>query len=307
MIRIASLLIFALLLIGRLAAQDTLPRFTASTRDGKKILLSWANNYKVVTQISIQRSADSLRNFRTILTVPDPTAVQNGFVDTKAPSSNQFYRLFIVLDSGKYEFSPSKRPKWDTSKIISSSDKAPLPPNKRVIISDSMTAREAESLRNKLSNIRNDSANVTVVAKPIPEKFFIVKRKDSIVMELSEKKFKAFRDSLVSKTKDTMVFKSMDTILIKPFVPKEVFKPSLYIFTEKDGNVTLSLPDAANKHYSVKFFDDKMNPVFDISRVKESPLTLDKVNFLKSGWYRFELYEDGKLKEKNKFFIPKDF
>lgn len=307
MIRIASLFTAFFLYISQLAAQDTLPRFNASTRDGKKILIGWANNYKVVTQISIQRSADSLRNFRTILTVPDPTAIQNGFVDAKAPSGNQFYRLFIVLDSGKYEFSPSKRPKWDTSRIVAASDKAPLPPNKRVIISDTMNVREAESLRNKLNNLRNDSASAPVVPKPVPEKFFIVKRKDSIVMELSEKRFKNFRDSMVTKTKDTMVFKSADTILIKPFVPKEVFKPSIYIFTEKDGNVTLALPDAASKHYSVKFFDDKMNPVFDISRVKESPLTLDKVNFLRSGWYRFELYEDGKLKEKNKFFIPKDF
>lgn len=307
MIRIASLVLIIFCLIGRLAAQDTLPKFTATTRDGKKILISWTNNYKVVTQISIQRSLDSLKNFKTILTVPDPTAIQNGFVDTKAPNGTQFYRLFVVLDSGKYEFSPSKRPRWDTSRIASTPDKGNLPNNKRVIISDTMNVKEAESLRNKLNHIPSDSAAAPAVVKPVPEKFFIVKRKDSIVMELSEKRFKTFRDSLVSKTKDTMVFKSSDTILIKPFVPKEVFKPSIYIFTEKDGNVTLLLPDANNKHYSVKFFDDKLNPLFEITRVKESPLTLDKVNFLRSGWYRFELYEDGKLKEKNKFFIPKEF
>jgi hypothetical protein len=104
-----------------------------------------------------------------------------------------------------------------------------------------------------------------------------------------------------------MVFRSIDTIVVKPFVPKEVFKPSIYVFTEKEGNVSIALPDAAVKHYSVKFFDEKNNPIFEINKIKESPLILDKANFLRSGWFRFELYEDGKLKEKNKFFIPKDF
>ena len=104
-----------------------------------------------------------------------------------------------------------------------------------------------------------------------------------------------------------MVFRSIDTIVVKPFVPKEVYKPSKFVFTEKDGNISILLPEASTKHYSIKFFDEKNNPLFEINKIKESPLTLDKVNFLKSGWFRFELYENGTLKEKNKFFIPKDF
>ena len=35
-----------------------------------KILVSWRNNLVGVTQISIQRSFDSLKNFTTLLTVP---------------------------------------------------------------------------------------------------------------------------------------------------------------------------------------------------------------------------------------------
>jgi len=34
---------------------------------------------------------------------------------------------------------------------------------------------------------------------------------------------------------------------------------------------------------------------------------LDKANFLHAGWFRFELYENGQLKEKHRFYIPKDF
>ena len=83
-------------------AQDTLPGFSALTRGNDKVIISWTNKYPATTQISIQRSKDSTKNFKTILTVPDPKVLQNGFVDAKADTAFMFYRLFIVLDSGKY-------------------------------------------------------------------------------------------------------------------------------------------------------------------------------------------------------------
>jgi hypothetical protein len=132
-------------------------------------------------------------------------------------------------------------------------------------------------------------------------------RRDTLLTQVREKDFRRFRDSVVNKTKDTISFASVDTIVIKPFVPKEVYKPSRYVYTEKDGNVSIALPDAGSKKYSLKFFDMEENPLFEIKEIKESPLVLDKVNFLHAGWYKFELYEDGKLKEKHRFFIPRDF
>src|ERR1700722_12513172 len=108
--RTVGLLLISLLFSAFLQAQDTLPRFTATARGTGKILISWHNRYPVVSQISIQRSVDSLRNFTTLLTVPDPTLPENGAVDSKAPHSNFFYRLFIVFDNGHYLFTPSHRP-----------------------------------------------------------------------------------------------------------------------------------------------------------------------------------------------------
>lgn len=303
MVKLAAVISLIFMFLGPLAAQDTLPRFTATTRGNNRVLISWTNPYQKVTQINIQRSPDSTRNFKTILSVPGPENITNGFVDTKPTTPFMFYRLFIVLDSGKYLFSVTKRAVLDTSKIEPpTSVKNPATNNRRVI-TDSLSAREADRLRDKLNNRPTDS----VIAKPEPERFFVIKRRDSVLGQISEKLFQRFRDSVVFKTKDTMVFRSIDTIVIKPFVPKEVYKPSVYVFTEKDGNVSIQLPDASHKHYMVKFYDDKSNPIFEIPRIKESPLILDKANFLKAGWYRFELFEEGKLKEKNKFFIPKDF
>ncbi len=310
MAKVAAFFVLIFMCLGQLSAQDTLPKFTVTTKGNNRILVSWTNAYPSISQISIQRSYDSTKNFKTILTVPDPTNLQNGFVDTKAPTWFMFYRIFIVLDSGKYVFSPSKRPFWDTAKSAVKPVVKPTEANgngaKRVIISDTLNKKEADKIRERL-NEPKPVDTVKVVEKIEPERFFTVKRRDTIVAVISEKNFKAFRDSIVYKTKDTMVFRSIDTIVVKPFVPKEVFKPSIYVYTVKEGNVSISLPDASVKHYAVKFFDEKNNPIFEINKVKESPLILDKANFLRSGWFRFELYEDGKLKEKNKFFIPKDF
>src|SRR5579871_5494854 len=96
-----GILLVCLLSSASLKAQDTLPRFTATARGPGKILISWHNKYPVVTQISIQRSADSLKNFTTLLTVPDPRLPENGAVDGKASHPNFFYRLFIVFDNGQ--------------------------------------------------------------------------------------------------------------------------------------------------------------------------------------------------------------
>ncbi len=97
-----------------LAAQDTLPEFTVKNRFGK-IILSWVNAYPVIKQISIQRSIDSLKGYKTILTVPDPTSLTNGFLDIKAPDLQSYYKLYILLDNGKYLFSKARKPLVDSS------------------------------------------------------------------------------------------------------------------------------------------------------------------------------------------------
>lgn len=99
-----------------LLAQDTLPNFMVKNAGNNRILIGWVNNYETVTQISIQRSFDSLTGYKTILTVADPSSPQNGYVDAKATNDHMFYRLFILLDKGRYVFSPAKKPFLDTAR-----------------------------------------------------------------------------------------------------------------------------------------------------------------------------------------------
>ncbi|MGO8055613.1 hypothetical protein, partial [Rhizobium leguminosarum] len=73
-----------------------------------------------------------------------------------------------------------------------------------MIISDTLNKKEADRIRERLNDPKS-SDTVKVVEKIEPERFFTVKRRDTIVAVISEKNFKAFRDSIVYKTKDTMV------------------------------------------------------------------------------------------------------
>jgi hypothetical protein len=296
-------------------AQDTLPKFTAYTRGSDKVIISWTNNYPIVTQISIQRSYDSLKLFKTILTVPDPSVPQNGYLDAKGTNPKMFYRLFIVLENGKYVFTQSQRPFWDSSRKIDPQRPEVMPENnarQRVVIAENMAPKEAELLKEKIQEaIRKDAPKTTVPVEkpkpaPEPERFFIIKKRDTVIMQLPEKGFKNFRDSIVLKTRDTMTFRSIDTILIKPFVPKEVFKASKFVYSDNSGNAVIMLPEAKNGNYAVKFYEDDKTFLFEVKHIKEPYLVVDKTNFLHAGWFRFELYEDGKVKETHKFFIPKD-
>ena len=209
--------------------QDTLPKFSVKNIGNQHIVIGWVNNFQQIWQISIQRSFDSLRNYKTILSVPDPTAAQNGFADTKAPSNHMYYRLFIVLGEGSYLFTPAQRPVLDTSSKMG------------------------------LLTGAADKFKDTTAAKPVP----VAKKPDYV--------------------------------------------PSFYVYTNKDGYVFINLPDAHEKKYHIKFFENDNTFLFEIKNIKESGLTLDKANFLHAGWFRFELYNDEKLVEKNKFFLAKDF
>jgi hypothetical protein len=85
---------------------------------------------------------------------------------------------------------------------------------------------------------------------------------------------------------------------------KIVWHPSNYIYTTADGNVNIKLPDAADKKYSVRFFEPDGSFLFEIREVKEPFLILEKAIFLHSGWFNFEIYQDGKSYEKWNLYIP---
>jgi hypothetical protein len=317
--------------------QDTLPAFSAVIRTGNKVLISWTNLYgDRIRQLSIQRSADSQRLFKTLITLPDPTVLQNGYVDARSKDTGQYYRLYILLDSGRYVFSTAKKPtryipppppaKKEEKTVINKSAnvpgyKPPRPDNERT---PAQKAPANETSAQLLKEIGKDSARNAII-KPsketakelvkepikapvfIPEKYYIVKSGDTISGQIAESYLKKFRDSVNLKTKDTLLSVSGDTIIVKPFIAKEIYKISRFVFPDKTGLLHIELPDPDIKKYRVRFFEENKSFLFEIKDIREQVLLLDKANFQHAGWFLFELYQDGTLIEKNRFFIGKDF
>ena len=216
-----------------LQAQDTLPKFSVKNVGNNRIIVSWNNPFQVIKQISIQRSFDSIKGYKSIMTVPDPTIPQNGFVDTKAPNDHMYYRLYILLDKGFYMFSSAQKPVLDTVRRTSFDDKI-----------------------TRLNG--NDSVSIP-------------------------------NFGMNSK--------------IRP----EVFTPSVHVYTYRDGYVRVNLPEDENKKYTIKFFEEDNTFLFELKDIKERTFRIDKANFYHAGWFKFELYEDGKLKEKHKFYLQREF
>ena len=336
--------LLSILILPYAKAQETLPGFSASLKSNGKVLISWRNNYPAINQISIQRSTDSLRNFTTLITVPDPRIPENGFVDGKANGLKMFYRIFILFPDSKYLFTKSRRASIETIeppilvakstvKEKSKTSVSPLPSKSKDSAVDEPkipaalkpAQEEIYLILPKIDNSRiyymmdNTGMKKPSVGDPgkikVPtiqvQKTLFVKKGNTVIMQLEATQVRRFSDSLVKQTKDTLLFVDADTLQINPYVevykePKEVYKISSSVFTSKDGNVTIALADFNRKKYLVAFYELDDTPVMEVKDIGDAELIIDKTNFGHAGWFRFELYENGKLKEKNKLFIPKE-
>jgi hypothetical protein len=271
--KVVSLFLLFSIITGKLFAQDTLPRFTIVER-GDKITISWINPFPSLIQLNVQRSFDSLRYFSTVYSATSPELPQNGFTESRMPTNRIFYRIFYVVEGGQYYFTPARR--------VGGAN----PPS---------------------NTYARDIKNPNLLSTTVENRMVRVSIKDSFFTQLPIARFRSFRDSILRLTKDTLVAINDSLVLIRPYVAREVWRPSSYVYANNEGFINVSLPLVQQRSYHIKFFEENGNFLFEIKHLRESPIIVDKSNFIHAGWFLFELYEDDKLKEKNKFYLPKDF
>ncbi len=273
---IRNTIIFSLLVflgISPVQAQEVLPGITVKDFGGK-IIVSWMNEYKVpVTNISIQRSYDSTKNYTTIGSVLNPQNLENGYADNTAPYNKMYYRLFISFEGGAYAFSNIVRP----VKV--------LPPPGSENKTDNESRLHAWQAKPAADTIL---VPATVVA-PAEQAKADTGVHINIPSNLPRLHLPSKKDSIA---------------LIKG--PEIIPYPSARIFSNRDNNVVIHLKDAPVKKYVVKFYDETHVFLFELNKLKEEYLIVEKVNFVHAGWFHFEILENGKLIEKNKFFIGRD-
>jgi len=233
-----------------------------------KIKVEWQNPYgDTLVQLNVQRSWDSVKNFRTVFAPLSPELPQNGYIDETAGYQGMYYRIFYVLGNGSFFFT---RP---------------------------LKATTGSDFTNEMSK------------EQIADTAFLVTihDDDTVIAQLSYAAYKKFRDSIVYYTKDTLYSLTDADVLIRYFNNNISWVPSIHVFTNNEGYVQIYLADAQQKNYRLRVFDEGHKPLFNIQHISEAQLLLDKTNFLHAGWFYFELYENDRLRERSKFYIPKDF
>jgi hypothetical protein len=323
---------------GNLLAQEILPGITVKDFNGK-IIISWRNEYPFkVKTINVQRSFDSSKNFSTIGSVINPQKLENGFVDEKPPYDKMFYRVFIFFDGGEYIFSESVTPVKELSPppaIVTHAqvtqeipddpfnkadaikhqgkDKKKEPDSKPVVPAET-TEISAVSKKNGKQKTKTEEETKTAVPAdktetlPVSKKSNKKKSKTKVDPKPEAHKVKAETPVVSKNNNKEKPSVQPKTEEVAVAVPKEEVSnyPSRRIYTAKDNNIIINLPDFETHKYAVKFFDEDNKPLFELNRIKEGYLIIEKMNFLRAGWFYFEIYDNGKLIEKNKFFIPKD-
>ena len=289
-------------------AQDTLPAFTVKEINGKTIV-GWNNPDKELKQLIIQQSADSLKAFRSIMSMPDPTSFTNGYLVKSTDSIRYFYRIFYVKLNGQYFFTKAKQ----ATKEI-----PPPPPKQQPVIkpitqpvaqpstkSSPQTATKAEV---KKQPTKNNTPLPTVETKslvPITEaEKEIVREVDAYFEEeLNSKKYEKIQLTIpASKIED--IGKISKFIKKDSVVTENMFQPSAFVYINPGGNLMLILPNPEKKHFSFLVYKEDGTLLFNMKNIKESKLLIDRSNFMSSGWFNYEIYDGQKPKEKNKFFIP---
>lgn len=275
-------LLFSLVVSTR--AQDSLPNFSVDVRNGA-IIIGWINPYNDIAQLIIQQSNDSISGFRSIVTMPDPAAVTNGFAYKKPNSENYYYRIFYLRSGSRYMFTAPKKPNPEIKQIAQKS--VPFKAAENLITSP----KQVDSI------IKSNPSIVTDIKKGLKADSVVLEKIDSVFRVNPEKAMKIIRyvDQVASPLQK-----------IDYTTKDDIFNPSGFIFTNNEGNLVIALPDVHKKKFSLYVQTKEGTPVFEMKNIKEPLLQIDKSNFYKSGWFKYELYEAGRLREKNRFYIPAD-
>lgn len=265
--------LFTIILCGPLAAQDTLPSFRAVIRSGK-VVLSWVNLSSRVVQLTIQRSSDSLQGYKSIAPMPDPGLPENGFMDMRAPDTRQFYRIYVQESGGYFFTTPARRaiPESEAPPIVRATPIYTQPAPKYTPVPEPQEPLQLIPTFNSLL----ESGLRPVIARRAPGRIRFA------VQPLA-----------------------VDVKVLDVRIPNSLLSPSVFMLINPDGNLQLALPSDRAGSYRVQFFLPDGAPFFQVSKVKDPFLIIDKVNFQRSGWFEFEVYENERLRERKRIFIPK--
>jgi hypothetical protein len=291
-------------LASRVMAQPMLPDIAVSKDKGINII-SWNCQYDGIKSIAVQRSSDSIYNYKTIGLVGSLKKGVQAYIDGHPNPGKNFYRLYIVFNSQLTWYSNRARMKVDSSELL---NKRVLPPN--------------DSLQKFVSTLvfQTDASNVTKgkvdglsINQPTTTGNTNKSGNDTTLLSPD------LSGSTVNMNTSTSSSEAPTTPaeVAPPPPPKIVlnipesaedesfsFVQSQYVFTDPfNGHINIALPDCKQHYYTLIFKNGDGKKIMVIEKITEPKVILDKRNFNRKGIYDFELKKDHKNFENGKISI----
>jgi len=292
------------ILASRVMAQPMLPDIAVSKDKGINII-SWNCQYDGIKSIAVQRSSDSIYNYKTIGLVGSLKKGVQAYIDGHPNPGKNFYRLYIVFNSQLTWYSNRARMKVDSSDLL---NKRVLPPN--------------DSLQKFVSSLvfQTDATNPT---KSKVDGLNIGQNNTTNKQQRSEDTTLLSPDlsgTPVNTNVSVPVTTSVSEIPAEPAPPPPPkivldipqsaedesfsFVQSQYVFTDPfNGHININLPDCKQHYYTLIFKNGDGKKIMVIEKITEPKVILDKRNFNKKGIYDFELKKDHRNFENGKISI----
>lgn len=269
------------------AQAPQLPDIIAASDKGVNVL-SWDCQYDGIKSIAVQRSSDSVFNYKTIGYVKNLKKGQQAFIDGHPQAGTNWYRLYIGFSSDLTWYSNTIKVYIDSATLLA---KSVIPPN------DSLQ-KYASSVKISPEDVIASSTAPAVTAAPAT-----TGNTTTTTTTRPATTTTTIPGRSVATTPATPAPKAKLNLNIPEDneVNQFTYIKSRHVFTNPfTGHVTLELPEDMREPYAIKFFKqgDDRTPVMDIPRIRKNKVIIDKHNFQGKGMYKFILYKGpNKLEE----------
>lgn len=252
-----------------------LPDIIAATDKGVNVI-SWTCQYDGIKSIAVQRSQDSVFNFKTIGYVKNTRKGRQAFIDGHPDAGDNWYRLYIAFSSDLTWYSNTIKIFIDSTTLL---EKGVIPPN--------------DSLQQYASNVE-------------------ISREDIIASSMQTT---AATNNAIATNRPTINNRNVEANTAPKLnlnIPKTedvnqmTYIKSRHVFTNPfTGHITLELPQDTRQTFSIQFFKQGApgTPVLDVPRLRETNVVIDKRNFQGKGVYKFILKQGGQLIEEGHISI----
>lgn len=254
------------------AQPPVLPDIIAASDEGVNVI-SWTCQYEGISSISVQRSDDSVFNYKTVGYVKNLRKGVQAFIDGHPNAGDNWYRLYIGFSSDLTWYSNSIKVHIDSATLLK---KGVIPPN--------------DSLQKYASSVKIAPADI-IASSTAPK----TTPTNSYTNTTTNTNTASNTTSTAPKPKLNLSIPKTDD------VSQSTYIKSRHVFTNPfTGHVTLELPKDSRSHFSITFYKqgDERNPVLEVPRLRKTDVIIDKRNFQGKGVYKFILNQgDDKLEE----------